>query len=175
MVIGRRLTLPKRCSTAASIKSRASAPLTPLAVARKLMASRSQQSDKRECIGFIYAALLLVAGFPRARCSRIPMKRCSEWRAQSCWRASPISSPAPLRPKGARTASPTRPFGGISAPVSASAAAGRAHAAPGVAHLLVVHHGIVDLDFEPEDLRRKRAGRCQHRIGGHHAIALGGD
>jgi hypothetical protein len=23
------------------------------------------------------------------------MKRCSEWRAQSCWRASPISSPAP--------------------------------------------------------------------------------
>src|SRR5947207_5243006 len=37
MVTGRRLTGPKRCSTAASIKSRTSSPLTPLVVARKLM------------------------------------------------------------------------------------------------------------------------------------------
>src|SRR5262249_35619017 len=47
MVTGRRLTGPKRCSTAASIKSRTSSPLTPLVVARKLMASRSQQSSAK--------------------------------------------------------------------------------------------------------------------------------
>src|SRR6516162_2167799 len=37
----------RRCSTAASIKSRTSSPLTPLAVARKLMASRLQQSSAK--------------------------------------------------------------------------------------------------------------------------------
>src|SRR5262249_38178638 len=52
---------------------------------------------------------------------------------------------------------------------------GDAHAAPRVSHLLVVHDGIVDLDPEPEDLRRQRAGRGQHRVGGNHAIALRGD
>ena len=31
---------------------------------------------------------------------------------------------------------------------------GDAHAAPGVAHLLVVNDGIVDLDPEPKNLRR---------------------
>src|SRR5712671_4717813 len=47
MVTGRRLTNPKRCSTAATIKSRMSSPLTPRVVARKLMASRSQQSSAK--------------------------------------------------------------------------------------------------------------------------------
>src|SRR5204863_2653906 len=50
-----------------------------------------------------------------------------------------------------------------------------AHAAPGVTHLLVVNHGVVDLDLEPKDLRRERAGRRQHGIGGHDAVALRGD
>ena len=29
----------------------------------------------------------------------------------------------------------------------------RTDAAPGVSHLLVMHHRVVDLDFQPEDLR----------------------
>jgi hypothetical protein len=45
MVSGRRLTLPSRCSTAATIRSRTSSPLMPLVVARKLIASRSQQGN----------------------------------------------------------------------------------------------------------------------------------
>src|SRR5215467_2034567 len=48
----------------------------------------------------------------------------------------------------------------------------RAHAAPGVAHLLVVRDRIVDLDLEPEDLWRQRASRRQHRVGLHHPVAL---
>ena len=38
-----------------------------------------------------------------------------------------------------------------------------------------MHHQVVDLDAEPEDLRRQAADRRQHRIGRHHPIALGGD
>src|SRR5215468_2538783 len=57
----------------------------------------------------------------------------------------------------------------------ALAPVGRAHAAPGVAHLLIMRDRIVDFDPEPEDLRRQRAGRCQHRVGLHHPIALRGD
>src|SRR5215210_7895434 len=44
MVCGRRSTRPKRCSTAATIKSRTSSPPIPPVVATKLIASRSQQS-----------------------------------------------------------------------------------------------------------------------------------
>jgi hypothetical protein len=40
----------------------------------------------------------------------------------------------------------------------------RAHAAPGVTHLLVVNDGVVDLNLEAEDLRRQRAGRCERGI-----------
>src|SRR6516225_11636799 len=51
----------------------------------------------------------------------------------------------------------------------------RAHAAPGVAHLLVVRDRIVDLDPESEDLRRQRASRCQYGVGRHHPVALRGN
>src|SRR6516165_7897780 len=67
MVTGRRLTGPKRCSTAASIKSRTSSPLTPLVVARKLMASRSQQSSAKATRPFtVVAADLKAVGAPAA-------------------------------------------------------------------------------------------------------------
>src|SRR5262249_12707208 len=58
---------------------------------------------------------------------------------------------------------------------SSLSAVGRAHAAPGVAHLLIVNHRVVNLDPEPEDLRRERAGRRQHGVGRNDAIALRGD
>src|SRR5262245_29537340 len=54
-------------------------------------------------------------------------------------------------------------------------AVGRAHAAPGVAHLLIVSHRVVNLNPEPEVLRRKRAGRRQHSVRRDDAIALRGD
>ncbi len=38
-----------------------------------------------------------------------------------------------------------------------------------------MRHRIVDLDPEPEDLRRERAGRGQHGIGRNDAVALRGD
>jgi hypothetical protein len=68
MVIGRRLTSPKRCSTAASIKSRTSSPLTPLVVARKLKASRSQQSSAKatRTRSLVVAADLKAIGAPAA-------------------------------------------------------------------------------------------------------------
>src|SRR5262249_33212950 len=68
MVTGRRLTGPKRCSTAASIKSRTSSPLTPLVVARKLMASRSQQSSAKATphAFTVVAANLKAGGAPAA-------------------------------------------------------------------------------------------------------------
>ena len=47
MVSGKRLTLPNRCSTAATVRSRTSSPLMPPVVARNLMASRSQQSSAK--------------------------------------------------------------------------------------------------------------------------------
>ena len=42
---------------------------------------------------------------------------------------------------------------------------GRAHADPGVAHLMVVHLGIVDRHAEPQHLRRQPSRRRQQRIG----------
>src|SRR5437773_2523858 len=66
MVTGRRLTSPKRCSTAASIKSRTSSPLTPLVVARKLMASRSQQREGDPHPLTVVAADLKAIGAPAA-------------------------------------------------------------------------------------------------------------
>src|SRR6476661_4492837 len=69
-------------------------------------------------------------------------------------------------PDGARIAASATPA------TAGSAAVGRAHATSDVAHLLVMHDGVVHLDFQPEDLRRKRTGCRQHRIGRHHAIAL---
>src|SRR5215470_7547036 len=47
MVTGERLTLPNRCSMAATIGSRTSSPEIPPVVARSLMASRSQQSSAK--------------------------------------------------------------------------------------------------------------------------------
>jgi hypothetical protein len=47
MVSGKRLTLPNRCSTAATIRSRMSLPEMPAVVAKKLMAPRSQQSSAK--------------------------------------------------------------------------------------------------------------------------------
>src|SRR5262249_48992051 len=66
MGTGRRLTGPKRCSTAASIKSRTSSPLTPLVVARKLMASRSQQSSAKAHPFTVVTADLKAVGAPAA-------------------------------------------------------------------------------------------------------------
>src|SRR5262249_50225404 len=56
-----------------------------------------------------------------------------------------------------------------------STSVGDAHAAPSVAHLVIVHDRIVDLDLQAEDLRREAADRRQQRIGRHHPIALRGD
>jgi hypothetical protein len=47
MVPGRRFTRPKRCSTAATMRSRTSSPEMPAVVATKLIASRSQQSSAK--------------------------------------------------------------------------------------------------------------------------------
>jgi hypothetical protein len=47
-VTGKRLTLPNRCSTAATIRSRTSSPEMPPVVARKLMAPRGHSSPTRK-------------------------------------------------------------------------------------------------------------------------------
>src|SRR5262249_38216663 len=49
---------------------------------------------------------------------------------------------------------------------------GNAHAAPGVPHLLVMHHGIVDRRGQAQRLRPEAADGEQQRIRGHHAVAL---
>src|SRR5262249_23287776 len=44
-------------------------------------------------------------------------------------------------------------------------AVGGAQAGRGIAHLVIVHDGIVDLDLQAEDWRREAADRRQQRIG----------
>ena len=54
-------------------------------------------------------------------------------------------------------------------------AIGIAHTHPGVAHLLVVHHRIVDQDVETEPWHREGADRRQQSVRSHDAVVLGGD
>ena len=53
-----------------------------------------------------------------------------------------------------------------------SAAVGRAHADPGIADLLVVHHRVVHRYAEPEHLRTEAPDRAQQCVRGDDAVAL---
>jgi hypothetical protein len=59
-----------------------------------------------------------------------------------------------------------RPEGNNKDALRRSPPVGDAHASPGIANLLVVHHGIVDFGPKTHHLRRKAADRRQHGIGG---------
>src|ERR1700722_5701543 len=50
-----------------------------------------------------------------------------------------------------------------------------AQAHPGIANLLVMHHGAVDLDVETKPLRRQCTDRREQGIRSDHAVVLGGD
>ena len=52
---------------------------------------------------------------------------------------------------------------------------GIAQAHPGVAHLLVMHHRVVELDGETKPLHRQCTDRREQGVRGDHAVVLGGD
>ena len=63
-------------------------------------------------------------------------------------------------------------FGGVALDLSG---VGIAQAHPGVAHLLIMHHRIVDLDVETEPLHRQCTNRREQGVRGDNAIVLRGD
>ena len=55
-----------------------------------------------------------------------------------------------------------------------SASVGRAHADPGVANLLVMHHGIVERDHDAELGQVQLAHGSEQGVGGDHPVVLSG-
>ena len=73
---------------------------------------------------------------------------------------------------GHESARPVRPRCGFESPL---ATVRRAHAGPAVAHLMIVHAGIVGRNVQSDDLGRQASDRGKQGVGSDHPVTLGAD